>query len=103
MGIINSIMNSNSFKTLGGGMIGCVLAIIFKILFDYQGTYIISIMIMVLGVCLFTGISIFDYLRKGVDKGKEIIHKEKGKVKVLVSMFGRETPVELEFSQVQKI
>ncbi len=30
------------------------------------------------------------------------INKEKGKVKVLVSMFGRETPVELEFSQVQK-
>lgn len=31
------------------------------------------------------------------------INKEKGKVKVLVSMFGRETPVELEFSQVQKV
>ncbi len=31
------------------------------------------------------------------------INKEKSKVKVLVSMFGRETPVELEFSQVQKI
>ncbi len=31
------------------------------------------------------------------------INTEKGKVKVLVSMFGRETPVELEFSQVQKI
>ena len=31
------------------------------------------------------------------------INKEKNKVKVLVSMFGRETPVELDFSQVQKV
>lgn len=31
------------------------------------------------------------------------INKEKHKVKVLVSIFGRETPVELEFSQVQKV
>ena len=31
------------------------------------------------------------------------INKEKQKAKVLVSMFGRETPVELEFSQIQKL
>ena len=31
------------------------------------------------------------------------INKEKHKVKVLVCMFGRETPVDLEFSQVQKV
>ena len=31
------------------------------------------------------------------------INKEKHKVKVLVSMFGRETPVVLEFSQVEKV
>ena len=31
------------------------------------------------------------------------IKKEKNKVVVLVSMFGRETPVELEFSQIQKL
>ena len=31
------------------------------------------------------------------------INKEKHKVKVLVSMFGRETPVEVDFSQVQKV
>ena len=31
------------------------------------------------------------------------VDKERGKVKVLVSIFGRETPVELDFLQVQKI
>jgi len=31
------------------------------------------------------------------------IHPEKGKVKVLVSFFGRETPVELDFLQVDKL
>ena len=31
------------------------------------------------------------------------INKEKHKVKVLISMFGREIPVELEFSQIQKV
>lgn len=32
----------------------------------------------------------------------EEVHPEKGKVKVLVSMFGRETPVELDFAQIEK-
>jgi transcription termination/antitermination protein NusG len=31
------------------------------------------------------------------------IDEEKGKVKVVVSMFGRETPVELDFLQIKKI
>ncbi len=31
------------------------------------------------------------------------VDEEKGKAKVLVSMFGRETPVELDFLQIQKI
>jgi len=33
----------------------------------------------------------------------EEINVEKSKVKVMVSMFGRETPVELDFTQVEKI
>jgi len=33
----------------------------------------------------------------------EEIQNEKGKLKVLISMFGRETPVELDFSQVEKM
>ena len=31
------------------------------------------------------------------------IDEERGKVKVLVPMFGRETPVELEADQVQRV
>lgn len=31
------------------------------------------------------------------------IDEEKGKIKVLVSIFGRETPVELDFLQIQKV
>ena len=31
------------------------------------------------------------------------VDEERGKVKVLVSIFGRETPVELDFLQIQKI
>jgi transcriptional antiterminator NusG len=33
----------------------------------------------------------------------EAIDEEKGKIRVLVSIFGRETPVELDFLQVAKI
>ncbi|HEX3046681.1 MAG TPA: transcription termination/antitermination protein NusG [Bacillota bacterium] len=33
----------------------------------------------------------------------EDINTEKGKIKVMVSMFGRETPVELDYHQVEKL
>jgi transcription termination/antitermination protein NusG len=33
----------------------------------------------------------------------EDINAEKGKIKVMVSMFGRETPVELDYHQVEKL
>lgn len=50
-----------------------------------------------------TAISITDGPFKGLE-GKVIgIDQDRGKVKVLISMFGRETPVELDFLQIKKI
>jgi len=40
---------------------------------------------------------------KDFDGKVQEFDEEKGKVKVLVSMFGRETPVELDFLQIKKI
>jgi transcriptional antiterminator NusG len=40
---------------------------------------------------------------QGLDASIQDINDDKGKVKVMASMFGRETLVELDFGQVQKL
>lgn len=40
---------------------------------------------------------------KDFDGKVDAIDEEKGKIKVLVQMFGRETPLELDFLQIKKI
>lgn len=48
-------------------------------------------------------VNITDGPFKGFDGAVNEIDEQKGKIKVLVSMFGRETPVELDSLQVKKI
>lgn len=48
-------------------------------------------------------VSVVDGPFKELDGKVKSVDEERGKVKVLVSMFGRETPVELDFLQVKKI
>ena len=50
-----------------------------------------------------TPIKITDGPFKNLEGKITDIDEEKGKVKVMVSMFGRETPVELDFLQIQKL
>lgn len=47
-------------------------------------------------------VAIIDGPFKGFDGAVEEIDESKGKIKVMVSMFGRETPVELDALQVKK-
>lgn len=49
------------------------------------------------------GVKIIDGPFKGFDGEVQEIDEAKGKVKVLVMVFGRETPVELDFLQIAKI
>ena len=48
-------------------------------------------------------VAITDGPFKGFEGTISELDSEKGKIKVMVSMFGRETPVELDALQVQKI
>lgn len=48
-------------------------------------------------------VRITDGALKGFEAKAEDIDFEKGKIKVLVNMFGRETPVNLDFLQVKKV
>ena len=48
-------------------------------------------------------VNVVDGPFKDLEGKVEEVDEEKGKVKVVVSMFGRETPVELDFLQVKKI
>ena len=48
-------------------------------------------------------ITIVDGPFKDLEGKVSAVDEERGKVKVLVAMFGRETPVELDFLQVKKI
>lgn len=48
-------------------------------------------------------IQIIDGPFKGMEGKVTEVDSEKGKIKVLVSMFGRETPVNLDFLQIKKV
>jgi len=50
-----------------------------------------------------TPVRIMDGPFKNLDGKVTEIDKERGKIKVSISMFGRETPVELDFLQIKKI
>lgn len=57
--------------SVGGGIIGGIFAILFSKLFSYTGMQIVSITLMVVGICMFTGFSIVDFIRDRVNDVKE--------------------------------
>lgn len=71
------IQKGSNFTSPGGGLIGCSLAVSFNTLFAVTGTKIVSIILIVIGTCLFTGFSIIEFLNNAAGKGKDLIAKKK--------------------------
>ena len=75
-GIMNTGMLENWYS-VGGGIIGCIFAIIFDKLFSYTGMQIVSWVFVIVGFCLFTGFSIVDFVRDKVSSQKEKLREAK--------------------------
>lgn len=77
---VNRFMSSaNSRVNLGGGFLGSCFSALFVYLFDLKGTKIVTWALIICGIVMFTGVSIYDALKYVPNKMKE--HK-KNKVKV---------------------
>ncbi len=76
----NSIMSTGTITesiSVGGGLIGGLFALIFSSLFSYTGMQIVTIAFIIVGVCMFTGFSIVDFVKNHVEQVKtEKEHKK---------------------------
>ena len=80
--VMRSIKESIWCQETGGGVIGAIFISIFTSLLTLKGTTFICIALIVCGVIVYTGLSIFEILRRtgdGVKKAAKNLHKkEKG-------------------------
>ena len=70
----NTLMATGSIgenASVGGGLIGGVFSLTFAKLFSYTGMQIVTITFIVVGVCMFTGFSIVDFIKDRFEYVKE--------------------------------
>ena len=75
----HSIMSSGTINesiSVGGGVIGGIFSILFSKAFSYLGMQIITVTLMIVGICMFTGFSIVDFVKDRVTYVKELKHQE---------------------------
>lgn len=111
----NGVMNTGvleNWYSVGGGIIGCIFAIIFDKLFSYAGMQIVSWVFVVVGFCLFTGFSIVDFVRDKVSsqkekfaqaKEKKVLRGEKEEKKAVIISNGEEEEDSVEKDKHIKI
>ena len=70
MGAINGVE-----KIQGGGIFGALLSVLFVKLFTIEGTRVVCVVLLICGIVMFTGMSIYDMIIKSRNKVKDIINK----------------------------
>ena len=78
---LGAFIKNPESRLFGGGIIGGLFYTLFTLLLDKQGTKVVSIFLMIIGLIMFSGKSIYDvvaYLRSKAKESKEkISHKDK--------------------------
>ncbi len=74
--IMTKLVRAHDYNLIGGGMIGALFAAGLNALVDYSATKIIAIIIIIIGLSVFTGVSILELIRSGFYKGKELLVRE---------------------------
>ena len=91
MGAINGVE-----KIQGGGIFGAILSVLFVKLFTVTGTRVVCVVLLICGVVMFTGMSIYDMITKSRNKVKEVIkksHKDKEQVKIIEENYEKDNKV----------
>lgn len=74
----NTIMATGAIGdtvSVGGGLIGGIFALIFSKLFSYTGMQIITVTLIIIGLCMFTGFSIGEFIKDKFELAKNIKSK----------------------------
>ena len=94
----NSLMATGTIGeniSVGGGLIGGVFSILFSKCFSYTGMQIVTWAFIIIGICMFTGFSIVDFLRDRVEFVKDNKEKEheKGEKDEKESLFSKKVKI----------
>lgn len=76
----NGLMTTGSIAdavSVGGGLIGGIFSLIFSKLFSYTGMQIVTATLIIIGICMFTGFSIGEFVKEKIitPRNKESINK----------------------------
>ena len=80
-----AFIKNPDIKLYGGGIIGGCFSTLFILLFDKEGTMVVSWVLITIGTIMFTGLSIYDVMKWMKNKATSVTSKTKEKDKLAIS------------------